>query len=520
MENAMNNPMENRISPMPQRPEPNLRKPLRISDIAHGIRRNLFLIIVCSIVGLAIGIVLSIVSYMRGEMSKQYAIKTTIGFNSENADGIFTSQSADPNTNDIHLAQDMIDAVSYVLKSDKMLNEVVDRSGLLGVSTRDLYNNLVLARYNETQIIDVTLYWRSAQEGVKILEVFNKSAPEVLIDTLKIGNVSVINAPTARYLIGGSFNITLWGIMMVLGLMVGVAVAVLSLITRPTLLKVTDMERDFGVEVLGEIPEKMKRFKEKPDYLGVKEEDSTTVEVKDSYACVAQILRQRIKNNEHPCIYLTSAVQNEGKTTGTAYLGTALSDLGYKVLMIDLDTKNPKLGGLFVDKVDYKNTINALYRGESTKAEAVINLKGKLDLLPAVLERSKLPFDKAMLDLISSFKDEYDIVLIDTTPIGQAAETMSLNDVADGCLLVVRFDCATTQEIRDSIWRLDKSGIPIIGCIVNGVMSFTTGLDRSSRSGKKTKKTPAKNKRKDTEKSIQKQEWEDWEKEHSDNKES
>ena len=93
-------------------------------------------------------------------------------------------------------------------------------------------------------------------------------------------------------------------------------------------------------------------------------------------------------------------------------------------------------------------------------------------------------------------------------------------DVADACLLVVRFDCATTQEIRDSIWRLDKSGIPIIGCIVNGVMSFTTGLDRSSRSGKKTKKTPAKNKRKDTEKSIQKQEWEDWEKEHSDNKES
>ena len=205
MENVMNNPMENSTAPMPVRPEPNLRKPLRISDFAHGIRRNLFLIIVCSIVGLAIGIVLSIVSYMRGEMSKQYAIKTTIGFNSENANGIFTSQSADPNTNDIHLAEDMIDAVCYVLKSDKMLGEVVDRSGLLGGSTRDIYSNLVLTRYNETQIIDVTLYWRSAQEGVKILEVFNKAAPEVLIDTLKIGNVSVINAPTARYLIGGSF---------------------------------------------------------------------------------------------------------------------------------------------------------------------------------------------------------------------------------------------------------------------------------------------------------------------------
>lgn len=517
MEYTGGNQKEKSAAGMPKRPEPDPRKPLRVSDIAHGLRRNLILIIACTVVGLAIGIVLSIVSYMRGEMSKGYAIKTTIGFNTQNAEGYFTSQTKDPNNNDIHLGEDMIDAVVYVLKSDKMLNEVVDRAGLLGVSTRDINSNLVLTRYNETQIIDVNLYWRSAQEGVKILEVFNNVAPDVLRETLMIGNVSVINDPTARYLIGGSFNITLWGIMMVLGLMVGVGISVLSLITKQTLLKSTDMEKDFGLEVLGVIPEKGKRFQEKPEYLTVDETENENAYVRDCYVTAAQILRRSMRNIEHTCIYITSSLQDEGKTTATAYLGACFAELGYKVLMVDLDTRKPRLGGVFLEKTEYKQTINALYRGESTKKEAVISLTPKLDLLPAMLEKDRLSFDCALLDLIESFKKEYDLVLIDTSPVGRAAEILSLNDVSDACLVVVRFDYATNQEIRDSIWRLDKSGVSIPGCLVNREISFSDkeNRDKAARQNSSVRKKP-----KEAEKSIRQQEWEAWEKEHSDPKES
>ena len=71
---------------------------------------------------------------------------------------------------------------------------------------------------------------------------------------------------------------------------------------------------------------------------------------------------------------------------------------------------------------------------------------------------------------------------------------------------------------------ITMSSFPVVGMVntysaTNGVTDSAAG-GTALASGKKTKKTPAKNKRKDTEKSIQKQEWEDWEKEHSDNKES
>lgn len=489
------------------------KKPLRVSDLIHGLRRHVVLIVVCGVIGLALGIVLSVVSYMRGEMSKQYAVKTTIGVTSQNKNGLFTTQTSNPSNLDIHLAEDMVDAVIYVLKSDKMLNKVIDKTQLLGISTKDISDNLVLTQYNDTQIIDITLYWRSAQEGVEILQAFNDCASDVLIETLKIGEVTVINDPKARYLIGGNLNAALWGYMMVFGIVMGIGIAILDLLIRPTLLSVHDMERDFHIEVLGQIPENKKYFELKKDILNSSEEDEVNSEILDNYMSIAQILKRRLQNMEHPGVYVTSAAQNEGKTTVTAYLAAYLAELGAKVLLIDLDTRNPKLGGLFLGKVEYENSINALYRGESTKVDAICHLNPKLDILPAVLERKYLPFDSALLDMIKNLKAEYDVVLMDTAPVGQVADTMSLNELADLCLLVVRFDGASTKVIREAVGRLDKTGVRIMGCVVNGVKGF--GNDRRGYySDSYGKKGFLRKPNRKSEKSVRKQEWEKWEEEH------
>ena len=492
---------------------PSLKRPLRVSDLVLGLRKYTLTIVLCAVVGLIVGILLSIVSFMRGEMSKQYAVKTTIGVTSQNDDGLFVSGTGSPSNYDISLAEDMVDSVMFVLKSDKMLNKVINDSGLLGVSTRDLYDNLQLSQYNQTQIIDITLYWRSAQEGVEILQAFNRAAPDVLIETLKIGSVTVINDPTARYLIGGSFNMALWGYMMILGAVIGLGYSVFKMMLHPTLLNSSDIEKNYQIEILGEIPENKEFFKKKRDLVAGNDDDELYAAVLDNYISVAQILKKRIQKIEHPCVYVTSSAQNEGKTTATAYLGADLAELGLRVLLIDFDIKNPKLGGFFLNKVEYENSVNALYRGESSKEEAIVSITPKLDILPAILERKSLVFDDALLKLVSDLKTDYDVVLMDTAPIGLSADTMSLNSFADLCLFVVRFDSAGIDVIREAIGRLDKTDIRIAGCLVNAVRGFrssrTTYDSRSSRSqgGKRRNRNKTK--------SIQKQEWEQWEKDHN-----
>lgn len=489
------------------------RKQLRVSDILYAVRKHMVMILLFTAAGLALGIVLSVASYMRGEMSKQYAITTAIAVTSQNENGMFTAQSNNPNSTDIYLAEEMVDSVIYVLKSDKTLDAAVKRLKLLGITTKDIYNNLVLTQYKETQIIEITLYWRSAQEGVEILTAINEVAPAILIDTLKIGNVSVINSPTSRYLIGGNLNATMWGYMAVLGLLLGVGFAVLELLLRPTLLNSRDMERTFAIEVLGEIPERKKYFRKKRNLLLTSEDDEDNSEVLDNYVSLAHILKNYLQKREHTCVYITSAAQNEGKTTVTAYLAVHLAEVGMKVLVIDFDTRNPKLGGLFLNKVEYDNSINALYRGEIDREEAITSLTGNLDILPAVLERKPLPLDEALLDMVKDLRGKYDVILMDTAPVGQVADTMSLNQLADIALLVVRYDGASMENIRDALIRLDKSGMQIMGCVVNGVKElgkgsyygYHNGYGYHGSSGKPHKKQ---------EKTEQQKEWENWEKEH------
>lgn len=452
------------------------QRALRLMDLLYAVRKRLVLIAVCAMIGLIVGVALSIVSYMRGEMAKQYAITSAIAVTSQDKNGLFTAQSNNPNSNDIYLAENMVDSVIYVMKSDKTLNAAIDRLNLLGITTKDIYRNLTMTQYNETQIIEITLYWRSAQEGVEILKAINEVAASVLVDTLKIGSVSVINQPTARYLIGGSINAMLWVYMVVLGAMLGVGYAVLELLLRPTLLKPDDMERYYNVEVLGEIPSRSAYFRKKRNLILSSEDDDRMPEILDNYVSLAYILKSRMSRMEHPCVYITSAAKNEGKTTVAAYLAVQLAEIGMKVLVVDFDTRNPKLGGLFLNKVEYPHSINALYRGDTFTEEAITHLTANLDILPAVLERMPLPFDEPLLDMISNLKQDYDVVLMDTAPVGLVADTMSLNHLADLALLVVRFDGASLETIRDAIGRLDKTGMKIMGCVINGVKNLTKSV--------------------------------------------
>lgn len=161
------------------------RKQLRIGDILFALRKRLILIVACTIVGLAIGIMLGLVSYLRGEMSKQYLITTSIAVTSQNANGLFTSSNQSPGSTDVHLAEDMVDSVMYVIRSDRTLNAAVEKMNLIGVSAKDIYSNLKVTQYNSTQIIELNLYWRSAQEGISILDAINSVLPNILIGLMK-----------------------------------------------------------------------------------------------------------------------------------------------------------------------------------------------------------------------------------------------------------------------------------------------------------------------------------------------
>lgn len=446
---------------------------IRLGDVLHAIIKWRIMIGILTLAGLVIGILLSVVSYLRGEMLKEYAISSSFAVTSVTEDGLFSSRTSNPNSTDIYLAENMVDSVIYVIKSDKTLNAAIDWLNLVGISAREISKNLTLKQYNKTQIVEMTLYWRSAEEGIQILNAINHVSPGILIKTLKIGDLSVVSDPTSRYLVGGSVNAAIWIYTAILGFVIGCGLSVLTALLRPTLINPKDAENNFDLEIIGVLPDDKQFFSRKhlaampvDDGEGNSEAGSVAAE---EFGSAAHILRNRLNNSKPQFLYITSATGKEGKTSVAANLAVQLADLEQKVLLIDFDVRNPSLGSLFMDKVDYYHSLNALYRGETSQEDAITHLTGFLDLLPSILEKKTLPLDEAMMAMVSGLTADYDYVLMDTAPVGQSADTMNLNKIAQAALFVIRYDTSTMSEIQEALDRLDKSGISVVGTIVNGV---------------------------------------------------
>lgn len=438
---------------------------LRVGDMLYAALKRWKMIAAMSIVGCVCGFVLSGISYVQGSYTS-YEISCSVALTSQSSTGAFTGNSNYLNPNDFYLAQDLVDAAMYVMQSNRVLQNAIDRAGLVSVSVKEVSNNLTIERYNETQVLELTLSWNTADGGERLLRSILDTCKEVLPETLMVGSVSVIDEPTAQYQMGSGGFVTMGIVFGVLGFLAGVGVTVLELIMRPTLLTLGDVEDVLGLETLGVIPQDADYFRQNSQLL--LEGKGGDSEVGRNFASTAYILSNRFGTKEkHHCFYVTSTEDGEGKSTVAAHLAMQLSDMEKRTLLLDLNTRNPVLGGLFLQTVDYSRTLNALYKGESTPEEAIVSLTGHLDLLPTVLERNAIPLDGTLFEFIETLAQPYEYVIIDAPSAGSSSDLLRLNQIASTVLFVVRYDMTPLPAVQEAIDKLDKSGVRILGCVVN-----------------------------------------------------
>ena len=95
---------------------------LRLGDLLHAMLKNKRMILLLTVAGLVVGIALSGLSFLRGEMTKEYLITASVVVTSENAGGVYPATNASyPRNEDITLANSLVEPVIYILQSDKAL---------------------------------------------------------------------------------------------------------------------------------------------------------------------------------------------------------------------------------------------------------------------------------------------------------------------------------------------------------------------------------------------------------------
>ncbi len=191
-------------------------------------------------------------------------------------------------------------------------------------------------------------------------------------------------------------------------------------------------------------------------------------------ATLASILSSARHGVTSPILVFTSAQAAEGKTTVVSNLGIGLAEIGSKVLMIDGDTRRPRLHKVFgqanswglSDVLREKNAIEDLPLDVIVKRTKVPGLY----LLPSgvcVDNIFALLWSGRMARLFPRFRQEFDYVLVDAPPCLEFADARIMARYADQLLLVVRANYTDRRMAQAAVQRLLLDGNRMMGVILN-----------------------------------------------------
>jgi len=155
-----------------------------------------------------------------------------------------------------------------------------------------------------------------------------------------------------------------------------------------------------------------------------------------------------------------------GKTSSVVSLGSCLSDLGKKVLLVDCNFSAPNLG-VHLKIIDPEVTLHHVLNREANVTQSIHSLDG-FDVIPSSVFYNKDINYLKLRDKISPLKRKYDVIIIDSSP-ALNEETLATMLASDELLVVTTPDYPTISTTLKAINLAKQRRTPINGLILNKV---------------------------------------------------
>jgi succinoglycan biosynthesis transport protein ExoP len=192
--------------------------------------------------------------------------------------------------------------------------------------------------------------------------------------------------------------------------------------------------------------------------------------VTNSFEIIHTNLNFTLPDKNLQVVLVTSATSGEGKSFTAANLATVMAARGMRVLLIDADMRRPRQHKIW-QEFNVKGLSNVLIN-ETDLEDVIVQPLPNLDLMTAGTSPpnpTTLLDSQSMEDLIKKARDNYDFVIIDSSPLMAVADPLIISKLVDGILLVVRLGQVHSQEVVMAKSLLDRSKVPILGMMLNGI---------------------------------------------------
>ena len=200
-----------------------------------------------------------------------------------------------------------------------------------------------------------------------------------------------------------------------------------------------------------------------------------------------------MQTHNRKILLISSAAENEGKSTIAANLALGLADRGRKVLLLDLDFRKPSQHKIFeVGDDDCADFVTYLMNPRDVKPSSVFVRRNGVTLAVDRKNYSQAQHrisEKRIRSFLNAIQGRYDYIILDSPPMLVATDAEAQARLADEVLLVVRQDWSIVRDINDCIDIMRRSEAHYLGYVLNNMQ--TRRQHESRRSVHRGKRKPA-----------------------------
>jgi tyrosine-protein kinase Etk/Wzc len=231
-------------------------------------------------------------------------------------------------------------------------------------------------------------------------------------------------------------------------------------------LKEEEIVKFTDIPVVGNIP----RSSEKTNTVVF---DSPNSSIAEAYRLMRSKMQFFTKDAVSPIILVTSSMPGEGKSFTAMNLASVYSMLGKKTVLVGFDLRKPKI---YMDfNLNNDNGVSTFLIGKD-KFQDIVQETAYKNL--SVITAGPIPPNPSELtaldktnELFKLLKENFDIILIDSSPIGLVSDSFHLASLADTCLLVVRPGLTLKDMFETTLRDINANGIKVLSMVINDIQA-------------------------------------------------
>ena len=230
--------------------------------------------------------------------------------------------------------------------------------------------------------------------------------------------------------------------------------------------------------------------------------DNLNVPAEEAYRVLRTNIQFCTLDNKLKTIAVTSCNPGEGKTTTAVNLAITIAKYGTRILLVDADLRKPMaIKGISPeDNVGLSNYLTGMASFDQIIRET--NIPNLFTVFCGVKppNPSELLGTQRFKDFMKECGEKYDMVIIDTPPLGSVIDCAVISTLVDGVILVIRRKKVDIDKALHVKMQLEKVNARILGVVLNKIIksdykNYYTYYNYSSMSLKKHRLTRAERKK-------------------------